>query len=344
MIASSIIETIGRTPIVRLRTWDLPAGSEVLVKLEGANPGGSIKDRAAWSILRAAMQSGHLLPGATIIESTSGNFGKALALLGAALGHPVVLVVDPKTPASVLRFAEAYGAQVVLVTTPDENGGYQVPRIAKLRQLLDETPGSFCPEQYDNPKNPDAHRLETSQEILDQAGRVDVIVAAVSTGGHLSGLAAGLRADNKDLVVIAVDAVGSRIFEGPAAQPYAMRGLGLAWCPGNLDTKAVDLVHHVGDHEAFAMSRAVARREGILLGESAGGVTYAALHYASRRPQCRVLAIAADSGVNYLGESWDDEWLRQRGLLHLVNDETTRLMAPRLGGSPAHPPSLPAYA
>jgi 2,3-diaminopropionate biosynthesis protein SbnA len=312
MIKDSILDTIGGTPLVRLVHFAPDNGSEVLVKLEGFNPAGSIKDRAAWFMIREAVRSGALRPGATIVESTSGNFGKSLAMIGAACGYHVVLVVDPKAPASMVRFAQAFGAEIEMVDQPDEDGGYQRPRIEHVQKLLAENPDAFCPDQYNNPDNPRAHREETAREIAADAGTLDVLVAAVSTGGHISGLAGGLRSRFPGLHTVAVDAVGSSIFGYPF-HSYAMRGLGLAWCPGNLDVEVVDSLHRVADHEAFAMCRVLAEREALLVGESGGAVLFAALHQAWTHPGSRVVAVVPDSGLNYIDESFDEGWLIDRG-------------------------------
>lgn len=336
MIKDSVLETIGDTPLVRLQHLASRNGSDVLVKLEGFNPGGSIKDRAAWRIIRSAERSGALRRGATIVESTSGNFGKALALIGAACGYRVVLIVDPKAPNSMLRYVRALGAEIEMVDRPDRSGGYQIPRIERLRALMATIPGAFCPDQYANPENPRAHAEETAREIADEVLRVDVLVAAVSTGGHLSGLADGLRRRFPDLRTVAVEPVGSSAFGFPPG-PYAMRGLGLAWTPDNLDVPAVDELHRVEDREGLAMCRLLARREGILVGESSGAVVFAALHVARRRPGSTVVAVLADTGTNYLDESFDDAWLRSRGLAETV-ESTRQALGTGAWPAPTHAP------
>jgi len=324
MIKNTVLDAIGGTPLVRVARVAPDNGSEVLVKLEGFNPAGSIKDRAAWFMVREAARSGALRPGATIVESTSGNFGKSLAMIGAACGYRVVLVVDPKAPASMLRFAEAFGAEIEMVDQPDEYGGYQRPRIERVQKLLANNPEAVCLDQYNNPDNPRAHQEETAREIIGDAGVIDVLVAAVSTGGHISGLAAGLRSRFPDLHIVAVDAVGSSIFGYPFGA-YVMRGLGLAWRPGNLDLGAVDTLHRVADYEAFAMCRVLAQQEALLVGESGGAVLFAALHWARTHPGARIVAVVPDSGVNYIDESFNDGWLAARGQAGVVEACRTAL-------------------
>lgn len=317
MICESVLDTVGHTPVVRLRRLTTGNGSEILVKLEGFNPGGSIKDRAAVAMIDHAERTGRLRPGGSIVESTSGNLGKALALIGAARGYRVILVVDPKAPKTMIDYVTALGAEIVMVDTPDETGGYQAPRIKRVEQLLAEIPGLFWPDQYNNPENPKAHAEHTAHEILHDVPRFDVLVAAASTGGHLSGLSTTLKRALPGLVTVGVDALGSAAF-GFEFTGYAMRGLGLAWPPGNLDTRLVDRVHLVADHEGIATSRLLARTEGLLIGESSGAAVFAALHYAHFHPGKRILVVAADNGANYLGESFDDEWLRGSGLAESI--------------------------
>ncbi|HWS35623.1 MAG TPA: pyridoxal-phosphate dependent enzyme [Actinoplanes sp.] len=194
MIHRSILDTVGKTPVVKLSKVEELTGFHILVKLESFNPGGSIKDRAALAMITRAEHDGLLEPNGTIVESTSGNLGKSLALIGAVKGYRVVIVVDPKTPSSVLRFVRSLGADIDMVRTPDEDGGYQRPRRARVRELLATIPGAFCPDQYDNPVNPLAHATTTTAtELLADVPEFDTLVAAVSTGGHLSGLASTVK-------------------------------------------------------------------------------------------------------------------------------------------------------
>lgn len=303
MIYQSILDTVGRTPVVRLSKVNKIAGCEILVKLESFNPGGSIKDRAALSMVTQAERDGRLKPNGTIVESTSGNLGKALALIGAAKGYRVVVVVDPKAPQSMINFVLALGAEIEMVDTPDRDGGYQRPRLDRVRQLLAELPNAFWPDQYNNPDNPRAHAEVTASELLADVPRFDALVTAVSTGGHISGLAATVKRQLPEVVTIGVDAEGSAAF-GHRPGKYAMRGLGLAWVPGNLDRSLVDRLHRVADSEGITTMRLLARAEGILIGESGGAAVFAALHHAHQHPGSRIVVVAADGGTNYLDESF----------------------------------------
>ncbi|WP_436493637.1 PLP-dependent cysteine synthase family protein [Actinokineospora sp. HUAS TT18] len=316
MICDNILDTVGRTPLVRLGRLNMGNGSEVLVKLEGANPGGSVKDRAALSMITAAERSGQLKPGGTIIESTSGNLGKALAFIGAAKGYRVILVTDPKAAGSMLDFVAAFGTEVHVVRTPDELG-YQRPRLAKVAELLEQNPGAFWPDQYNNPGNPGIHAEQTAYELLDEVPAFDALVCAVGTGGHISGLAATLKHKLPDIAIVGSDVVGSAAFGFPY-KGWEMRGLGIAWTPGNLHQHLVDLVHPITDPEGFATTRLLARQEGLLVGESTGAAVFSALAYAHAHPGSTVVAVSPDSGANYLGESFDDIWLTERGVLQNI--------------------------
>ncbi|MFE7118467.1 PLP-dependent cysteine synthase family protein [Streptomyces sp. NPDC057654] len=312
MIYENVLETLGDTPVVRLRRLLPRPQDRVYVKLEGANPSGSIKDRAALHMVEQAEHDGRLRPGATLIESTSGNLGKSLALIGAVKGYRIILVVDPKTPQSVLSYATSLGAEIDMVARPDADGSYQAARIRRVRRLVQETPGAHTLDQYNNPDNPRTHRLHTAREITKDFDQLAALVATVSTGGHLSGLSAGLKEQFPDLHVRAVDAVGSAAF-GHRFEPYKMRGIGLSWRPGNLRPQAVDSLHRVADTEALSVCRVLAGEEGLLLGESGGAAVFAALAYAAAHPGAPVLAIAPDTGANYLYETYDDQWLREHG-------------------------------
>jgi cystathionine beta-synthase/cysteine synthase A len=319
MIYDDVLGLIGATPVVRLRHLCVGNGTEIMVKLESNNPGRSIKDRSALFMIEQAERDGRLPPGGTIVESTSGNLGKALALIGAVRGYNVVLVVDPKVPQSVLQYASSLGATLEFVTTPDKQGGFQGPRIERVKALCAQNPSMFWPDQYNNPDNPRAHAELTALEILSDLEEFDALIATVSTGGHITGLSRTLKAHLPQLKTVAVDAIGSSTFGHPFAT-YRMRGMGLAWKPGNLDYSVVNAFQPVADYEGIAASRLLARHEGILVGESSGAAVFGALAYAHNHPDQRILVIAADDGVNYFGESFDDQWLRAHGLAKVLDD------------------------
>lgn len=313
MIFESITELTGRTPTVRVRSFDALWSRSIFLKLESYNPSSSIKDRVALGLIEDAERKGLLKPGGTIVESTSGNLGKALAQIGASKGYKVIVVVDPKVSPSVVSFCKAFGAVVDVVTTPDAQGGYQKTRLQRVQQLLAEIPGAYWPNQYDNPANPRTHATTTAQEIAADFPELDYLVASVSTGGHLSGIARVLKQRTPTLKVIAVDAHGSSVFGFPF-KPFLLNGIGLAWKPGNIETRYIDSVSLVKDEDAFSSCRLLAAREGIFVGGSSGAVFFACLtvalqHTAREDRPARVLGITADTGCNYLDTIYNDQWI-----------------------------------
>lgn len=346
MIYENVLELLGGTPVLRVRHVLPDARIRLHIKMEGFNPSGSVKDRAALHMVEEAERRGELRPGATIIESTSGNLGKALALIGAVKGYRVILVVDPKTTPSALSYAASLGAEIDVVREPNSAGSYQEARFDRVRELLAAIPGSYRPDQCNNPDNPMAHALHTAQEIIEDFPRLDALVVAVGTGGHISGTSSALRRHFPRLHVRAVDSFGSSALGFPFA-PYRVRGIGNSWVPNNLHTEFIDSLHLVEDVEALSMCRVMASEEGLLLGESGGAVLFAALAYATVHPTQSVLAIAPDRGENYLGESYDDEWLRTEGV---AAEELWRTGAEALrhARAPRNPPTpithAPAHA
>ncbi len=305
----SILETIGSCPVLELSHSLVPSGKKLYLKLEQLNPNHSIKDRTALGLVLAALESGDLAPGGTLIESTSGNLGKSLAMIGAAMGLKVIVVVDPKVSSSAINWYKAYGAHVDLVTTPDGQGGYQRARIARVQQLLQEHPGAYWPNQYDNPHNPVYHEKVSAREFtsLDY----DVLVGCVSTGGHLSGIARGIKRERPQVKVLACDVVGSAVLGG-SFSPYLLNGVGLAWRSANTDLDSFDYHSLIDDHHAISMCRILARESGLLLGGSAGLVAYGALQCLHGSSASSALAIMPDSGTNYLDTLYDDHWLDEK--------------------------------
>ena len=312
-VRQCVLDLIGNTPTIELVQLRLPPGKRLYLKLECFNPTFSIKDRTAYGMIQAALRSGALAPGGTVIESTSGNLGKSLAMIGAVLGLTVVIVVDPKVTANNLAFYRAFGAQVVVVDRPDEIGGYQVARIARVKALLAQTPGAYWPNQYDNADNPDYHDEHTAREVLDDGPSFDTLVGSISTGGHLCGIARRVKRERPAVRTVACDAAGSAVFGGTFA-PYLLNGIGLSWRSANADLSLFDACYTVSDEEAFSTARAVARHAGLLLGGSSGAVIFAALAELHHGPATSALAVMPDSGTNYLSQFYDDRWLAERGL------------------------------
>lgn len=318
---------VGQTPLCRIGEPFAPPGRGFWAKLEGANPGG-LKDRAALHIVERARARGDLLPGATIVESTSGTFGLGLALAGIAYGHPVTVVTDPGMEAIIETLLVSYGVRVETVTQAHPRGGWQQARLDRVAQLLAGNPGSYCPHQYDNPDNVEAY-TSLADELIAQLDRVDVLVCSVGTGGHSAGVARRLRLRQPELRLVGVDAVGSTIF-GQPARPRLMRGLGSSIHPRNVDHDAFDEVHWVAPHEAVRASRTLAQTHYATGGWSVGAVTVVASWYARTAPPAtRIVAIFPDGPARYYTTVFDDAYCTEHHLLgRPPNDEPDEIKDP----------------
>jgi len=297
MIAGSVLETIGRTPHIRLAR--LFADADVWIKSERSNPGGSIKDRIALAMIEAAEASGELRPGGTIIEPTSGNTGVGLSLVAAVKGYRLVLVMPESMSLERRRLMTAYGATFVL--TPKELG--MKGAIERALALRDGTPGAWMPQQFDNPANIDAHIRTTAHEILADFGEqpIDVLITGVGTGGHLTGVARVLKTVWKQLKVYAVEPSLSPVLSGGSPAPHPIQGIGAGFVPTNLDASLLDGVIQVEPELAKEWARRSACSEGLLVGISSGA-TLAAIHQAlpDLEPGARVLGFNYDTGERYL--------------------------------------------
>lgn len=325
-LAADVTEAVGLVPTVRLRrSGRLCEQHELYVKLEACNPGGSIKEKNAVYLVRDAEKGGLLRPGGTIVESSSGNFGIGLAMVGAARGYRVIIVVDTKTAPPMRRILKAYGADLVDVplTEADANGSMQVARMRKAAELAASIPGAWYPCQHKNPLNPNAHFEFTAPEIIADFGGTppDVLVVGVSTAGQLGGISRYFRRFHPKVAIIGVDVAGSVIF-GTPAHPYKMTGLGLAFVPPNYDSHQIDTAYVVNDRLAFSVCRHLARKEGLLLGASTGAIVAAGLAYASDlQKRSRILMINPDRGDRYLETVFNDEWITKQGIQLLSDDE-----------------------
>ncbi|OBK38797.1 pyridoxal-5'-phosphate-dependent protein subunit beta [Mycobacterium sp. 1245111.1] len=305
---------VGQTPVLRIGAPLAPAGRGFWAKLEGFNPGGSMKDRPAMHMIEAARARGELAPGARIVESTSGSLGLGLALAGQAYGHPVTVVTDPGMEPIVRNMLAAYGAQVELVDAPHPVGGWQQARKDRVAQLLAAHPGAWCPDQYSNPDNIDGYR-SLALELVDQIGRVDVLVCSVGTGGHSAGVARVLRQFNPQMTLIGVDTVGSTIFGQPVASRL-MRGLGSSIYPRNIDYEAFDEVHWVAPREAVWAARALAANQFTSGGWSVGAVALVAGWAARTYPgAARIAAVFPDGPQRYFDTIYNDDYCREHELL-----------------------------
>ncbi|WP_458232413.1 cysteine synthase A [Roseateles sp. P5_E8] len=296
MKATSILDTIGNTPHIRLQR--LFAGAEVWVKSERSNPGGSIKDRIALAMIEDAEAQGLLKPGGTIIEPTSGNTGVGLAMVAAVKGYKLILVMPDSMSVERRRLMLAYGASFDV--TPREKG--MKGAIARARELLEQHPGSWMPQQFENGANPAVHAKTTAQEILrDFPDGLEALITGVGTGGHITGCAQVLKAAWPDLKVYAVEPSASPVISGGQPSPHPIQGIGAGFIPAVLDTAALDGVILVEAEAAREYARRSAREEGLLVGISSGATLAAiAQKLPELAPGARVLGFNYDTGERYL--------------------------------------------
>lgn len=312
-IVAGIAEAIGNTPLIRLDSLFPDSGIEILAKLESVNPGGSTKDRPAMGMVRDALQSGRLEPGGTVVESSSGNLGVALARACSAYDVRFVCVVDARTNATTVRTIQALGGEIDLVSEPDpETGDLLTARFNRVKELLAEIPGAVNLYQYGNPANPRAHYDGTMREIAEATDhQLDVMMAAVSTTGTIGGCSAYIRDHEMRTRTIAVDAVGSVLFGGTAA-PRPLPGMGAGVVTELSREVEPDQVIRVEGLDCVAGARHLARSEGILAGGSTGGIVHAlATLIPSLEPGSRVAFVVHDGGVPYLETVYDDDWVQQ---------------------------------
>ena len=298
-IAKNILERVGGTPLVELSDKLNKGGARVLVKVEYFNPGGSVKDRIAAAMVEAAEEAGTLKPGATIIEPTSGNTGVGLALVSAVKGYHLILTMPETMSVERRKLAAAYGAEIVL--TPGSEG--MKGAIAKANELRDATPGAVILQQFENLANPARHNVATGPEIwADTDGQVDAFVAGVGTGGTLSGVGRFLKAQKADVKVFAVEPDTSPVLSQGKAGPHKIQGIGAGFVPKTLDTTVYDGVIPVSADDAGNTARALAAREGLLVGISSGAAAFAALELA-KKPEWAgktIVALLPDTGERYL--------------------------------------------
>lgn len=297
MKADTILQTIGNTPHIRINR--LFGDAEVWVKSERSNPGGSIKDRIALAMIEAAENDGRLRPGGTIIEPTSGNTGVGLAMVAAVKGYRLVLVMPESMSIERRRLMLAYGATFDL--TPREKG--MKGAIERARELVDQTPGAWMPQQFENPANIDVHVRTTAREILTDFADtpIDAIVTGVGTGGHITGVARVLKSEWPDLKVFAVEPELSPVISGGQPGPHPIQGIGAGFVPANLHTDLIDGTIQVSADTAKEMARRAAREEGTLVGISSGATLAAIAKKLAEMPAgSRILGFNYDTGERYL--------------------------------------------
>jgi len=316
-----ITKAVGDTPIVRLNRVASGVSSEIYVKCEYLNPGGSHKDRLAWNLLRRAEEKG-LKPGGTIVEATSGNTGASLALLAAVRGYKCIFVMPDKMSQEKISGLRAFGAKVVVCPTAvdaeDPRSYYKVSR-----RIADETPNSFYANQYHNPANPEAHYLWTGPEIYKQTkGDFDTFVAGMGTGGTISGTGKYLREKMPNVKLVGVDPVGSLYYDfvksGRITKPfsYKVEGIGEDFFPTTMNLKIMDDIVRVDDKECFLMTRALTHQEGIFVGGSGGAAVAGAIKYAAKlkKPE-KILVFLCDAGQKYVSKIFNDDWMRENGFM-----------------------------
>jgi cystathionine beta-synthase len=318
---SDITKAVGHTPIVKLNRVTEGIQSDIYVKCEYLNPGGSHKDRVALNMIKDAEAAG-LKPGGTIVEATSGNTGAALAMVAAIKGYKCVFVMPDKMSQEKISALRAYGARVVICPTAvepeDPRSYYQV-----AKRIADETPNCFYANQYHNPSNPNAHYLSTGPEIWEQCGdELDVFVTGMGTGGTVSGIGKFLREKKPEIKLVGVDPVGSLYYDYVKTQritkpfSYKVEGIGEDFFPSTMNLKIIDEVIRVDDKECFLMTRDLVRLEGLFVGGSGGAAVAGALKYArASGKKENILVLMPDGASKYISKIFNDDWMRENGFL-----------------------------
>ncbi|HEY8549003.1 MAG TPA: cystathionine beta-synthase [Vicinamibacterales bacterium] len=311
---NSILEVIGRTPLVRLNRVGAHLPCTLWAKCEFLNPGGSLKDRIGWAMVEAAEREGRIRPGDTLIEPTSGNTGIGIALAGAVRGYRVIITMPEKMSREKQVTLEALGAEII--RTPTE-AAYDSPEshISVARRLQSELPNAHILDQYTNPNNPRIHEETTGQELLDDLdGKVDMVVMGAGTGGSITGVARRVKRANPNCIIVGADPVGSILGGGSEVGTYKVEGIGYDFIPEVLDRSLVDEWIKTTDQASFLLARRLIREEGLLVGGSSGAAMYAALQAAQRLSAGQNCVVVLPDGIrNYMTKFVDDKWMRDNG-------------------------------
>lgn len=297
-IYQNAIDLIGTTPMVRINKISGLAGGNVYAKMESFNPGGSIKDRICLSMIEAAEKAGKIHPGDTIVEPTSGNTGIGLALVAAVKGYKAILVMPESMSTERFGLLSSFGAEVILTPAIDGMKG----SIIEAERLLKENPGYFMPDQFSNPANPDVHRKTTGPEIWDALnGEIAAFVAAVGTGGTITGVGELLKERKKSIKIIAVEPASSPVLSGGSPGPHKIQGIGAGFIPKVLNRGIIDEIIPVTDDEAFETAKLLAKEEGLMVGISSGANVFAAMKVAKRLGAGKnVVTVLPDTGERYI--------------------------------------------
>lgn len=322
---NNILESVGKTPLIKLNRINQEIQSIIYGKVEYLNPGGSTKDRIALAMIEAAEKEGKLQPGGTIIEATAGNTGVGLAIIAAIKKYRCIFVMPDKMSQDKINLLKAYGAEVVITPTsvpPDSPESFN----GVAERLAKEIPGAYRPDQFANPNNPLAHYLTTGPEIWsDSNGKVDVFVAGMGTGGTISGVGKYLKEQNPNIVIVGADPEGS-IFSGDTPKLYKVEGIGEDFIPKTFNRQVIDEMVRVSDKESFNMARRLAREEGLLVGGSCGTAVAGALKYAARLSEPKhIVVLLPDTGRNYINKIYSDAWMQENGFWEDKTRKTTKL-------------------
>ena len=298
-IKDNLLQLIGKTPLVRLSNiYKDEYGTEIIAKVEYFNPGGSVKDRAAYAMIEAAETSGKLKKDGTIIEPTSGNTGIGMAWIAALKGYKVILTMPETMSIERRKLLKAFGSELVL--TPGSEG--MKGAIAKAEELNSQIKGSVILQQFKNPANPDIHYMTTANEIIEDAGKFDVFISCVGTGGSITGIGKRLKEKSPEIEIIAVEPKGSPVLSGGVAGPHKIQGIGAGFIPEIIETSYIDKIIQINDNDAFKMMRDLASKEGLLVGISSGAAVSAAVKLASNDSYKgkRIIVLLPDTGERYL--------------------------------------------